>query len=313
MDHLNLVITGSSGLIGSAIVHRLESQNVSVVGLDLRPTAGRPAVDIADPAAFDGLLEDADGIIHLAALSRVIPAENDPARCHEVNVAATKRLLDAALAAPRQPFVVYASSREVYGQQSSFPVAEDAPLGPMNVYARSKLAAEHLCGEARAAGLATAIIRFSTAYGSVDDHATRVVPAFISAAMRGESLRIDGTSGELDLTHVDDVAQGVLAIAQCLAAGEMALPPIHFVSGTGTTLLALAETAIRLGGNRSGLVVAPPRDFDVSRFIGDPRRAEALLGWRATTPPEVGLARLAADFAARFEGGGATSVDRPDG
>ena len=306
MNNLNLVITGSSGLIGSAIIRRLENQNVSVVGLDLRAAAGRPAVDIADTTAFDGLLEDVDGVIHLAAVSRVVPAENDPARCREVNIEATRRLLEAALAAPKRPFVVYASSREVYGQQSSFPVAEDAPLSPMNVYARSKLAAEHLCGEARDAGLRTAIMRFSTAYGSVDDHATRVVPAFIGAAVRGETLRVDGTMGELDLTHVDDVAQGVLAIAQCLAAGEMALPPIHFVSGTGTTLLALAETAIRLGGNRSGLVVAPPRDFDVSRFIGDPRRAEALLGWRATTPQEVGLARLAADFAARSRppGGG---------
>jgi len=313
MNSLNLVITGSSGLIGCAIIRRLESQNASVVGLDLRPSAGRPAVDIADPRAFDGLLEHADGIIHLAAVTRVIPAENDPARCREVNVSATKRLLDAALAAPKRPFVVYASSREVYGQQSNFPVAEDAPLSPMNVYARSKLAAEHLCGEARDAGLRTAIMRFSTAYGTVDDHATRVVPAFIGAAVRGETLRIDGTTGELDLTHVDDVAQGVLTIAQCLAAGEMSLPPIHFVSGTGTTLFALAETAIRLGGNRSGLVIAPPRDFDVSRFVGDPRRAEALLGWRATTPPEVGLCRLAADFATRSLAGGGRAAERSDG
>lgn len=90
-------------------------------------------------------------------------------------------------------------------------------------------------------------------------------------------------------------------------------PPIHFVSGTGTTLFALAETAIGLGGNRSRLAIAPLCDFDVSRFVGDPRRAEALLGWRATTPPEVGLARLAADFAARSSAGGALATDRQYG
>ena len=57
---------------------------------------------------------------------RVIDGQLDPANCRAVNVEATRNLLAAAAASPRKPWFIYASSREVYGQQDDFPVREDA-------------------------------------------------------------------------------------------------------------------------------------------------------------------------------------------
>lgn len=294
---MTVLITGSHGLIGTALRQQLARNGIATRGIDLRATPPDHRLDICDSDAVAALVGDVEGIVHLAAVSRVVDGERDPERCDAVNIEATRSILAAALAAPRRPWVVYASSREVYGQQDVQPVSEDAPFRPMNTYARSKVAAEALCEAARAEGLATSIVRFSSVYGSVADHATRVVPAFVAAGMRGGTLSIEGARHTFDLTHVDDVADGLLRLIHVLGAGERGLPPIHFVSGAGTTLGELAEIAIRLGGGRASAELAPARSFDIHSFVGDPARAQRLLGWRVTTPLATGLARLAADFA----------------
>jgi nucleoside-diphosphate-sugar epimerase len=242
-------------------------------------------------------LRGVSGIIHLAAVSRVIDGEREPARCWATNVEATRSLLDAALQATHRPWVIYASSREVYGLQDVQPVAEDAPLSPINVYARSKTAAEDLVHAARAAGLRTAVVRFANVYGSVHDHRDRVVPAFISAAVAGGTLRVDGGDCSFDLNHVEDVVRGVAQVAEVLEHGEQNLPALHFVSGRGITLLELAHMACDIGDGRASIVRAAARTFDVHHFVGDPKRARALLGWQTSIDLETGLARLAGEFA----------------
>jgi len=94
--------------------------------------------------------------------------------------------------------------------------------------------------------------------------------------------------------HVADVADGVLRVVRHLIDGDSTLPPIHLVSGRQTSLGALADLACSFGASVTR-VEAPPRNFDIHRFAGDPSRAEALLGWRATTPLEAGFAKLVND------------------
>lgn len=297
---MRVLITGSSGLIGSALRTRLEAEGVEVIPVDFQATDRQARIDICETERLLPLVAQADGVIHFGAVSRVVDGEKDPDRCIAVNVEATRRLLAAAVNADRVGWFVNASSREVYGQQETDQlVAETAPLRPMNVYARTKVAGEELTDKAAEAGLKTAIVRFSSAYGSADDHATRVVPAFVAAAVRGEQLRVEGRQHTFDLTHVDDVAIGLERLVELLSTGTSSLPPIHFVSGTGVTLGELADRAIALGSPSAKIVDAPPRTFDIHHFIGDPARAKSLLGWQATTSLETGLARLAEDFRVR--------------
>lgn len=273
---------------------------IACVAVDLQAPDPDDRIDICDSGRIARLMAGVTGIIHLAAVSRVIHGERHPARCRAVNVDATRGIIEAALALPRPPWLIYASSREVYGQQDALPVNEDASLRPLNVYAHSKVAAEQLVEKAREASLQTAIVRFSSVYGSVDDHHDRVVPAFAAAAIRGEVLRVDGAECCFDLTHVDDVASGVIRVVELLAGGEQALPPIHFVSGRGITLLELARMSIELGDSNARIHSATPRIFDVHKFIGDPARARAILGWAATTDLKSGLSRLAQSFSSRL-------------
>lgn len=289
-----VLVTGSAGLIGRSVSALLRAAGAIAIPFDLRSERPEDRGDILDAGALERAMQAATGVIHLAAVSRVIHGEQDPARCWAVNVEATGVLLDIALSSSRAPWVVYASSREVYGQQDVQPVPETAPLRPKNVYARSKMAAERRMEDARAAGLATAILRFSNVYGDVTDHPDRVVPAFARIAATGGRIRIDGADCTFDFTHIADVADGILRAVRMLCAGERDLPAIHFVTGIETSLGALAELAILLGGASVAAIEAPARSFDVHRFCGDPSNAAALLGWRATTLLNVGLARLVA-------------------
>jgi nucleoside-diphosphate-sugar epimerase len=301
---LRVLVTGSSGLIGRAVSLLLRAEGTEATGLDLRGSAPQSRGDLCDADRLAQAMQGVGGIIHLAAVSRVIDGERDPERCWRVNAEATGTLLRMAARAASRPWVIYASSREVYGQQDELPVPEDAPLRPKNIYARSKAEAERLVGEARAAGLRAAILRFSNVYGDTRDHADRVVPAFARAAALAASaaaeIRVDGEDCTFDFTHVADVADGVLRVVRLLQGGECALPPIHFVSGDQTSLGELAALARTVGGPSLRILEAPPRNFDVHRFAGDPARAERLLGWRATTPLEHGFARLAAAYRAQI-------------
>jgi len=291
-----VLVTGASGLIGTVVSEMLRARDIEPVGIDLRSERADRRLDIRDLARIEDLLRGVSGVIHLAAVSRVIDGERNPALCWAINVEATRSLLRLMVHSVHKPWFVYASSREVYGQQDVQPVIEDVELRPMNVYARSKVAAEALVLEARDAGLRTAILRFANVYGSIHDHADRVVPAFVAAAVRGATLRVDGNDCSFDVNHVEDVARGIIKVVDRLADGDRNLPPIHFVSGRGITLLELAQLACRIAGSNARIVEASPRHFDVQRFVGDPRRARDLLDWRSTVDLESGLSRLASEF-----------------
>lgn len=297
MSH-RILITGSSGLVGSAVAQKLTACGVQVVPFDLQAN-GEAYGDTRDRERLQNAMERVDGIIHFAAVSRVVWGERDPEQCWATNVGGIKNILDINKAWSSSAWVIFASSREVYGQPDTLPATEDSPLRPVNVYGRSKVEGERLIAEARREGMNVCTIRLSNVFGTPTDHADRVVPAFARAAAHGRELRVDGTEQTFDFTHIDDVSRGIVALVDRFAAGKPAPPPIHFVSGVPTTLGQLARLAVQIGQSGATIRQAAPRDFDVGKFFGDPSRARELLGWQPQVRLEEGLARLIHAFRER--------------
>lgn len=290
-------ITGSEGLIGSALRPVLEELGYSVARLDVRLAPHHDGYgDVRDFIAVQRFVGGCAGVVHLAGVSRVVWGERDPDRCIEANVGGTSNVLRAATEARHQPWVLFASSREVYGEPTALPVVEDALPRPVNVYGESKLAAERAVFSARGSGLTTGVVRLSNVYGSTRDYPDRVVPAFARAAAEGSDLRVDGSDHLFDFTHVDDATRGIATMVDLLDTGARSLPAIHLLTGRGTTLRELAELAIAAGGRRARVVIAPSRTYDVARFVGDPTRALSLLGWRAARSIEDGVRGLVTAF-----------------
>jgi nucleoside-diphosphate-sugar epimerase len=95
---MKILITGSSGLIASATIPLLETDGHVIRRFDIRPSPSSNnisfmAEDITDSKARRQAIKNIDGVIHLAAVSRVLDAEQDPAKCFDINVKGTMSLL----------------------------------------------------------------------------------------------------------------------------------------------------------------------------------------------------------------------------
>jgi UDP-glucose 4-epimerase len=291
--NLKILVTGSAGLIGSSVTRRLHEAGAIPVCYDLRES-GDAHGDVLDFDDLASRMEECSGIIHLAAVSRVVQGEQDPDKCRSVNIGGVKNVLKAVGLQPQKPWLIFASSREVYGEPSYLPVNENHPLKPLNVYGETKLAGEVMVHQAISDNhMPGAVLRFSNVYGSPDDYHDRVIPAFVRAALTNESLRVDGADNLFDFTFVEDVTCGILQTASMLVSHQHPMTPVHLVSGTPISLEELARLAIQLTNSSSEITFAPPRNYDVARFFGDPCRAEKILGWTAETTLPDGLSKLA--------------------
>jgi len=291
-----ILITGHEGLVGRHLKHQIVRAGFVAVGLDIRALDSKYKGDIIDRDRLKEAMKGCVGIVHLAAVSRVVWGENDPDLCWNTNAEASKQLLELALENECQPWVVLSSSREVYGEPEFLPVTESSPLHPVNVYGRAKLAMEEAGLKARKKGLQTAIVRLANVYGCTDDHVDRVLPAFCRAAVLGETLRVDGLQHTFDFTHISDTVDGLMKVIAKLDCGEMNLPPIHLLPGLATTLQEAAQFAIQASGSGSTIQEAPSRSYDVARFVGDAARTKEILGWEAQVTPQEGIIQLVNDF-----------------
>ena len=293
-----LLLTGSAGLIGRTLRRVLSEAGHQVVGFDNAVSPCHPDYgDVRSPMALASRAAGCHGILHLAAIARVSVSAADPRLCRGVNVGGVRAVLEAARHLPERPFVLLASSREVYGEPTVLPVVETAPIAPINVYGRSKAAAERLVEHARSQGQQAQIVRYANVYGCIDDHADRVVPAFTRAAAQGGLMHVRGADNAFDFTHVDDVARGTARLVDALLAGERDLPVVQFATGEPTTLGQLARHAHRLGSGRARLIEEATVGGTVARFWGSPSRARALLGWEPSVTLEAGLQAMIDGFA----------------
>ncbi|HKT60468.1 MAG TPA: NAD(P)-dependent oxidoreductase [Gemmatimonadales bacterium] len=165
---MNILVTGSSGHIGSAVAARL-AQQARVIGLDRRPGPFTTRVgEIEDDQLVRSSVRGVDAVVHTAALHVPDLGRATAEQFRRVNVDATRSLLEAAIAAGVARFVLL-STTSVYGC-SSRPgppatwVDESLPPKPEDEYDRTKLEAEALCREAADARLTTVILRLARCF-----------------------------------------------------------------------------------------------------------------------------------------------------
>lgn len=290
---MRLIVTGSAGLVGSQLVRALRALGDTVIEIDRRGSGGQ-VCDFASAPSLRLVDSSIDGVLHLAAVSRVAWGEADPELCQAINVERTARLLDRMLEAAPRAWFLFGSSREVYGEARARLIKEDDPLAPVNVYGCSKRDGEALVQAARGRGLATATLRLCIVYGGREDHPDRAVPALVAAAVAGAPLRLTGGETYFDFVHVEDVVSGILLAIDALQGGVR----VHLASGRATSLRRLADMVVEAADSTSAIEILPPRDFDVSGFCGSPDRAAEELNWRAGIVLKEGLQRTIAGFRA---------------
>jgi len=289
---MKILVTGGAGFIGHHFANRLAEHHTVFVydnlytGDSKRLNSNVEFVkgDVTDFANLSEVSRDMDVIYHLAAISRVLESVKHPRLCFDTNVTGTFNVVEAAREHGCR--IIYASSREVYGDAQYLPVDEEHPLNPKNPYGASKLAAEHLMRAMAATyDMHYVIIRLANVYGKGDF--SRVIPTFLHNIKEGKDLVIYGSPSKIiDFIHVNDVVDALIA---CLDVDEQIM---NIGSGIGTTLGELAD--IFTSFNTSTKVrVVEGNACEVDRYIANIDKARNHIKFKPTIKLEEGLRELA--------------------
>jgi dTDP-glucose 4,6-dehydratase len=303
-----VLVTGGAGFISSGFVrHLLAATPYEVVSLDALTYAGNlenladvmahPRLsfvhgDIRDRDLVRGLVSEVDVIVNAAAESHVEKSiEEGASEFVTTNVEGTQILLDAIRETPVERFILISSS-EVYGTARYAPMDEDHPLEPRSPYAATKAGADRLVySYFTTYGLPVVIVRPFNNYGP-RQHPEKVIPRFITQALTDRPLTIHGDGhASRDWLYVDDDAEAIEAIIAAdldSIAGEV----INVATGIDLSVSQIADAVLDLLGKPDSLKShVDERLGQVDRHIGSTDKAERLLGWRARTSFEEGLAR----------------------
>jgi nucleoside-diphosphate-sugar epimerase len=306
---MRVLITGSSGQIGTNLGLRLLAMGHEVFGIDVRPnpwTAEIPTLlqDLSTPyTSFVGGLghvpypKDLDVVVHFAAHAKVHELVEQPHRSLE-NITMTFNVLEYC----RQNDlpVIFSSSREVYGDIHRY-ITEESHADfafTESPYSASKISGEALIYSfAQCYGLRYLVFRFSNVYGRYDNDLARmerVIPKFIDQISRREQLVIYGRDKVLDFTYVDDCVDGVVKGITLLANGRIENHTINLAYGQGNTLATMAGYIGGALGVEPDIAFGPSRVGEVTHYVANVGRARALLDYQPQTSLQEGIYRAVA-------------------
>jgi UDP-glucuronate 4-epimerase len=281
---LSVLVTGSSGFIGSHVVRHLHAAGHRVMALDMMP----PKERLPDGVRFyecdirQGMLPNQgfDAVVHLAALAGVRPSLDRQLDYNLTNVSGTLRLLDHCRRFGT-PHFIFASSSSVYGPDSPLPFAEDGPADPLSPYALTKLHAEHW-GRlyARQHGLRFLALRFFSVWGP-GQRPDLALEAFKRRILAGKPVTIHGDGSQRrDLTHVDDVARAVELALHWPGPGSTVL---NIGTGRSHSVLEMLDASARaVHAAPPAVEHLPAHPADVPETLASTAKAAAELGWRPT-------------------------------
>lgn len=320
---MKLLITGGTGFIGSrlALAARASGQETVVAGqVNSEPERARlRELEAAGVVVEQGPLQRADYarrissgcelVIHLAAAQHEANVPDE--YFFDVNVNGTRTLLEACKEAGVRRFV-YGSTIGVYGEYRGEPIDELTPPRPLNVYGRSKLAAEELV-KSFAQDLPISIVRISETYGPGD---FRLLKLF-RALDRGRFLIIGSGDNRRQAIHVRDLARGLtLAATHPAAVGETFVMAGHETMSTREMVRLAAQAlgrapprlrapmwpflaaAVAMERTLSPLGIQPPLhrrrlDFFRKSFVFSTAKAQRVLGFVPSVPFAEGAAETA--------------------
>jgi nucleoside-diphosphate-sugar epimerase len=303
---MRILITGSSGQIGTNLALQLQDAGHEVFGVDKRLNAWTDDFryllqDLTFPGGLGDDYPPADVIVHLAAHAKVHELVREPRRALE-NAIMTFNVLEYCRA--NNLPLVFSSTREVYGDVHRFEEYGEATADfafTESPYSASKIASEALIySYARCYGLQYLVFRFSNVYGRYDNDLSRmvrVIPLFTHRLLHGKPITIYGGSDKtLDFTYIDDCVDGLARGVEALAGGTTVNETINLAYGQGNTLVRAAELIAAQLGIEPQIGFTPSLLGEVTHYVADIRKARDLLGWEPRVPLDDGIPRAVAWF-----------------
>lgn len=313
---MRILVAGGAGFIGSNLCERLLSEGDEVVCVDNMATGRHRNIEaLFDHPKFEFIEGDLiegvpvgghlDEVYHLASPASPPGYKRIALETLRVNSEGTRHLLDVAVATGAR--FLYTSTSEAYGDPLEHPQVESyrgnvSTTGPRSMYDEAKRFGEAMVAHYWTDRDADArIIRIFNTYGPNSDPLDgRIVPNFITQALRGEPLTVyDSGQQTRSLCYVSDLVDGLIRAMRTPAArGEvtnLGNPEEH-------TVLEYAQLVIELTNSASGIEYVPAAvGDDPQRRRPNIDKARTLLGWEPVVGLRDGLSRTISYFEAELD------------
>jgi CDP-glucose 4,6-dehydratase len=315
----SVLVTGATGLVGSALVPGLLEAGARVCALvrdwDPQSELIRSGV-IESCRVVSGRLEsmpdveralvehDVETVFHLGAQTVVGTGYRSPYATFESNIRGSYTLFEACRRhADVVRRLVVASSDKAYGESAVLPYTEEMPARGRHPYDVSKSCADLLAKcYAHTYELPIVVARCGNIYGGGDLNWSRLIPGTIRSVLAGQApvIRSDGLYRR-DYVYVADAAAAYLAMAERIELPEVRGEAFNFGPADSFTVLQVAEAVLRLAG-RSDLepVIENTVRAEIRDQHLDSTKADRLLGWRPRWSLEKGLEKTIAWYRERL-------------
>jgi dTDP-glucose 4,6-dehydratase len=297
---MRALVTGGAGFLGSHLCDLLLSKGYEVICVDNLITGNAQNIAHINTSKFSYIVHDVtkplfldekiDFLFHLASPASPIDYLELPIQTLKVGALGTHNML--GLAKEKNARFLLASTSEVYGDPLVNPQSEEYwgnvnPIGPRGVYDEAKRFAEALTmAYHRCHKLDTRIVRIFNTYGPrmrLNDG--RVVPNFISQALRGEDITVYGDGLQTrSFCYVSDEVDGIYR----LMMSDYALP-VNIGNPEEHTILEFAKIILKMTCSGSKITFKPLPVDDPKQRRPDITKARKLLKWEPKVPLEQGL------------------------
>jgi len=309
-----VLITGGAGFIGSHLCERFLAEGDDVICMDnFRTGSPDNIAHLFADRRFTFIQQDVttyiyvsgavDAILHFASPASPVDYLEFPIPTLKVGSLGTHKAL--GLAKEKHARLLLASTSEVYGDPLEHPQSEEYwgnvnPIGPRGVYDEAKRFAEALTmAYHRAHGVETRIVRIFNTHGPrmrLNDG--RVVPNFISQALKGEPLTVYGDGSQTrSFCFVSDLVEGIVRLLR----SDYRLP-VNLGNPMEVSIREFANRIKALTGSRSEIAFRPLPVDDPKVRQPDITRARQLLGWEPRVSLEDGLRRTIDYFRPKLQG-----------
>ena len=323
---MSVLVTGGAGYIGGHMTLGLLDAGERVVVLDNLSTGFAWAVpdgaklvvgDTGDAELVARLIDahEVDAVAHFAAKIVVPDSVTDPLGYYLNNTSKARTLIETAVRSGVKAFI-FSSTAAVYGETSSEPVSEDAPLAPISPYGRSKLMVEWMLEDAsRAYDFRYVALRYFNVAGAdpagrlgqSTPNATHLIKRGVQTALGiypqmeifGQDYPTrDGTClrDYIQVTDLIDAHLAALAYLRC--GGESLVCNCGY--GHGQTVKEVVDVVKRVSGTDFKVVMSPRRPGDPAAIVARADRAKSALGWKPTRDNLGEIVRQALDWERRL-------------
>ena len=304
-----VLVTGATGFIGAALTHALSAVGAKDLvaarrrSSDTSRLRGMPGpvefveVDLRDVAEVrEAIRRTRPEVVFHCAVYGGVYGQLDAEAIRATTVDGTTNLLTALEEEGCCDIFVNSGSSSEYGV-SAEPMRETQPLGATSGYGAAKAAATLLCQEAHARGrIATATVRPFSTYGPLEE-SNRLLPSLLRALLAGEAPKVGSGRQPRDWIYVSDLVEVYFRVATRPAARGLVF---NGGGGRDTTVRDMVDAAVEVAAGITGRRVEPAwgtipdRPDEPQRWCADMTRAADLLGFRAHTDLQTGVARTAA-------------------